>query len=199
MTDLTAGRHVAAAPNTFILPVLNLVMAAGLGAALGGWQGALAGVLVLALAYGLFRLAAILRSRLAQRAVTSGPVRDFRAPLRMVGGLLLIPFIPVVMAVVFGLSIAWNVVLKAKPELGERSKPLETVPAARAPAARFMDGFFSAKALPLTAINLLLLITLGCVAIGIEVAFYAALLAVPIGICTMVMVALDASREPSED
>jgi hypothetical protein len=63
---------------------------------------------------------------------------------------------------------------------------------------RLLLGLFTSVNLPMTAVNILLLVVLGCVGIGIEVAFYAALAAVPVMIVALVMVAIEASREPDD-
>lgn len=52
-------------------------------------------------------------------------------------------------------------------------------------------GFFSAEQLPLTMVNLVLAILCGCMIWGIDVAFYAALIGVPIVVLTLTIVALD--------
>ena len=54
----------------------------------------------------------------------------------------------------------------------------------------------SPRGLPLLLTNILLLLAIGCVTLGIGVALYAALLAVPAMIATMMLVALDGSAEP---
>ena len=64
---------------------------------------------------------------------------------------------------------------------------------------RLLVGLFAPDVLPLTAVNALLLLVLATVMIGIEVAFYAALAAVPILVVTLAMVAIDASRDPEEE
>ena len=71
--------------------------------------------------------------------------------------------------------------------------------------ASFTASGFTPSNLPGTTLNLLLLLllvlvlVLGCVLIGIEVAFYAALAAVPIMLVTLMMVAVESSREPDKD
>ncbi|KUL93853.1 hypothetical protein DK26_21505 [Bosea sp. WAO] len=52
-------------------------------------------------------------------------------------------------------------------------------------------SFFTAEQLPWTMINLTLAILIGCLQYGIDVAFYAALIGVPIVVLTLIVIALD--------
>ncbi len=59
------------------------------------------------------------------------------------------------------------------------------------PLGLIYSGFFSAEQLPLTMVNLVLAILCDCMIWGIDVAFYAALIGVPIVVLTLTIVALD--------
>lgn len=52
-------------------------------------------------------------------------------------------------------------------------------------------GFFTPEQVPLTLVNVVLAIFLGCLMYGIDVAFYAALIGVPIVVLTLMVVALE--------
>lgn len=56
----------------------------------------------------------------------------------------------------------------------------------------FLYGsLFTAEQLPWTMINITLAILIGCLQYGIDVAFYAALIGVPIVVLTLIVIALD--------
>lgn len=61
---------------------------------------------------------------------------------------------------------------------------------------KFLYGFVSADQLPLTMVNITLAILVGSMAFGIDVAFYAALIGVPIVVLTLMVIALDPGPEP---
>jgi hypothetical protein len=60
-------------------------------------------------------------------------------------------------------------------------------------------SFFTAEQLPWTMVNVTLAILLGSMQFGIDVAFYAALIGVPIMVLTLIVIALDLDSEsPSQ-
>lgn len=61
---------------------------------------------------------------------------------------------------------------------------------------KFLYGFISADQLPLTLVNITLAILVGTMAFGIDVAFYAALIGVPIVVLTLMVIALDPGPDP---
>lgn len=64
---------------------------------------------------------------------------------------------------------------------------------------KFLYGFVSADQLPLTMINITLAILVGSMAFGIDVAFYAALIGVPIVVLTLMVIALDPGPDPEAE
>lgn len=62
----------------------------------------------------------------------------------------------------------------------------------------FLKGFYSPENLPLTMVNITLAILVGSLAFGIDVAFYAALVGVPIVVLTLTVVALEPGETPAE-
>ena len=173
--------------------LLNLLLATALGAYLGGWPAALAGAGAMsALLGGFFLAPRIVRARQALGRV-GGHVW---ALLRPLAGLVLLPPVAALTLAAGLLLLVWH------RTLGRIERP--SLAPARAPVAllrRIRDllaGLFSAENMPMTAVNALLLLLLGCIAIGIQVAFYAALAAVPVLICTLMMVAVESSREPQD-
>lgn len=198
MTDMPAHPAPASASSRVEMPralpfLLNVALAAGLGGFLGGWAGALAGAGALFLLLAAFFLApAIVRLRHALGRVGAA----IWTLLRPLFGLLLLPPVALIALGASLLILAWE------RTVGRLSGP--AVPAALAPLrllGRVRDllfGLLKPENLPMTSINVLLLLVLGCVAIGIQVAFYAALAAVPVMICTLMMVAVESSREPED-
>ena len=77
--------------------------------------------------------------------------------------------------------------LAAAGRLGQRAKSR---------GISFLKGMVSERGLPLLLANLLLALVIGCVLLGMGVALYAALIAVPVMIATMMLVAVDGSDEP---
>lgn len=173
--------------------LLNLLLATALGGYLGGWPAALAGAGAMsALLGGFFLAPRIVRARQALGRF-GGHVW---ALLRPLAGLVLLPPVAALTLAAGLLLLVWH------RTLGRIERPsLAPARVAVALLRRMRDllaGLFSAGNLPMTAVNTLLLLLLGCIAIGIQVAFYAALAAVPVLICTLMMVAVESSREPQD-
>lgn len=173
--------------------LLNMALAGALGFFLAGWPGALAGAGALLVLLAGFSLA----PQIAQ--ARQGVEQAGRAAwmmLRPLVGLILFPPVAV-------LTLALGLLLMVSERVSGRIK-WPAVPGSLSVLAplrtwrRLLLGLFTAANLPMTAVNVLLLVVLGCLAIGIEVAFYAALAAVPIMIVALVMVAIESSREPDD-
>ncbi|WP_421699192.1 hypothetical protein [Ancylobacter sp.] len=177
--------------------LLNMALAAALGGFLAGAVGALAGAGVLlallaafALGPTLARHVVPLSARLARAAAPLGAV------LRPLLGLALLPPAALVTIGASLLLLAWQ------RTLGRLDLPeLSVVAALQRRVGAFLDllgGLLAADNLPMTAVNALLLLVLGCVLGGIQVAFYVALAAVPVLICALMMLAVESSREPED-
>lgn len=177
--------------------LLNMALAAALGGFLGGWAGALAGAGVLlallaafALAPALARQVPPLSARLARVAAPVGAV------LRPLLGLVLLPPAALVTIGASLLLLVWQ------RTLGRLNPPQLPVIAALQRGGdtvrELLLGLLAADNLPMTAVNALLLLVLGCVLGGIQVAFYVALAAVPVMICALMMLAVESSREPED-
>lgn len=174
--------------------LLNSTLAAGLGLFVGGWTGAALAVALLAAAFGLFWLAGWSRRNGAAIAALKQAIR---ALLRPAVGLALLPLTVLMTIPVVAFHSAWL-------RIGHLLTTPRIAPARRAfgclrRLASFLASGFTPHNLPGTALNLLLVLILGCVVIGIEVAFYAALAAVPIMLVTVMMVSIESSREPEQD
>lgn len=173
--------------------LLNVLLASALGGSLAGLAGALAGAGTLFALLGFFFLApGIARARLVLMRAAS----RLWALLRPLVGLVLLPPAALVAITASLLLFAWDRTLG-------RLKPsgLPATPSPRRALIALRDlllGLLAAENLPMTAVNALLLLVLGCVAIGIQVAFYAALAAVPVLICALMMLAVESSREPED-
>ncbi|WGD28836.1 hypothetical protein AncyloWKF20_13660 [Ancylobacter sp. WKF20] len=173
--------------------LLNVLLAGALGYHLGGWMAALAGAGALLVVLGGFLLAPQIGQ--ARRALERVG-RSVWVMLRPLVGLVLFP--PVA-----AITLVLSVLLLVGGRVGARiNRP--AVPGSLSALAtlrawrHLLLGLFTSVNLPMTAVNILLLVVLGCVGIGIEVAFYAALAAVPVMIVALVMVAIEASREPED-
>jgi hypothetical protein len=173
--------------------LLNVLLAGALGFYLGGWIAALAGAGALLALLGGFFLAPLIG-------------RGWRA-LERLGRLVWVMLRPLVGLVLFPPVAAVTLVLSVLLLIGGRVGARINRPALPGSLSvlailrtwrRLLLGLFTSVNLPMTAVNILLLIVLGCVGIGIEVAFYAALAAVPVMIVALVMVAIEASREPDD-
>lgn len=199
---LRDGVPLRPAPMPRAVPfLLNMALAAALGGFLGGGAGALAGaggllallaafVLAPTLARHVARHVPPLSARLARAAAPLGAV------LRPLLGLVLLPPAALVTIGACLLLLAWQ------RTLGRLNPPQLSVIAAlqrRIDALRkLLGGLLAADNLPMTAVNALLLLVLGCVLGGIQVAFYVALAAVPVLICALMMLAVESSREPED-
>lgn len=191
MSEIPADRQVALpAPVPFLL---NAILAGALGWIIAGWQGFAFGVVLLvaflAVVWSVGRLHA--NRSLLQRL--SAFAMKLLSPF--VGLLLLPPTVLFALTVMIALWV-WE------RSLGRLTMPAISVTRPLAGSLRkvssFMRGFFTPSELPRTAVNFLLVLILGTVAAGIQVAFYAALVAVPIVVCALLMVAVESSREPEE-
>lgn len=174
--------------------LLNLVLASVLGAGIAAWPGAAVGGAALIAAYMFIWLMRWLRENVA----TCRTVRDRGiALIRPPAALVALPFVIVLAAVAMVVSAVWEAVRPSwrlhAPSLSAATSRLRDL------LRRILGEFFSPARLPTTAVNALLLLTLASVVIGIDVAFYAALAAVPLITLTLVMVAIDSSREPDGD
>ncbi|MBX3578342.1 MAG: hypothetical protein KF723_14140 [Rhizobiaceae bacterium] len=189
MSDPEPGTLPAAVPF-----LLNASLAAGLGLFVGGWIGAALAFALLASVFGLFWLA---RWSRRHSAAISTRLQAVRTAIRPVLGLLLLPFAMLLTIPIVALYSAW---LRVERFFKAPDVDLAT-PLVRSIRrfGSFLASGFTPRNLPGTAVNLLLVLVLGCVLIGIEVAFYAALAAVPIMLVTLMMVAIESSREPDED
>lgn len=177
--------------------LLNMALAAALGGFLGGWAGALAGAGVLlallaafVLAPKLVRYVPPLSARLARATA------PLRAVLRPLLGLMLLPPAALVTIGASLLLLAWQRTLGRlnPPQLPVIAALQRGIDALRG----LLGGLLAAGNLPMTAVNALLLLVLGCVLGGIQVAFYVALAAVPVLICALMMLAVESSREPED-
>lgn len=173
--------------------LLNMLLASALGFYLGGWQGALAGAGALLLVLGGFFLAP--QIAWARRGVERAGHAAWLL-LRPLVGLALLPLV-MLAALIVGLFLMLGERvghLVRRPMPTGQISPVKLLREGRA----LLAGLLAPMNLPMTAVNALLLVVLGCVAIGIQVAFYAALAAVPVMIVTLVMVAIESSREPDD-
>lgn len=177
-----------------ILPfALNAALATGLGAFVGGWLGASIALALLVCVFALFWLVWWSRKN---RSKISALQQAVLRPLRPVLALILLPFALAVSLPVVAAYSAW---LKTERFFRVPYIDLGTplVRLAQRFAAFIASGFRPSN-LPGTALNLLLVVVLACAVVGIEVAFYAALAAVPIMLVTLMMLAIESSREPEE-
>lgn len=174
--------------------LLNLILAGGLGAAIHGALGAAigAGLLIAVFLFVWF-------VRLCQRRADD--VQRFaKGAWRLLKPLLALALLPAMLvftAVCLGVGIVWQRVGRGLllPSVAMLARMRDVA----GWALNLVRGLFAVENLPATALNALLLLIIGCVAVGIEVAFYSALAAVPILIFTLAMVALDSSKEPEQD
>lgn len=191
MSEISTERPVALpAPLPFLL---NALLSGALGWIIAGAQGLCIGIVLLvtflAIVWSIGR--AYANRSLIQKLLT----RVLKI-LRPCAGLVLLP--PTILLALITMATLW---------LWERSFGRITIPAVSLSqplvggiqsSGRFMAGFFKPAELPRTAVNFLLLLIIGTVAAGIQVAFYAALVAVPIVICVLLMVAVESTNEPEE-
>lgn len=184
---VAASRHMPSAARPNPLPfLLTLLLAAALGASLGGVAAAAA----MAGAVALFLMAPLMAAPLARAAGLAW------MGLRPLVGLVLLPPVAIFTLALSVLLLAWDRTAGRFDRLA-LSSPIAPLALLRT-LRRLLTGLFAAENLPLTAVNALLLVVLGCVGIGIEVAFYAALAAVPVLIIALVMLAIESSREPQD-
>lgn len=173
---------------------LNAALAGGLGFTVAGWRGAAVAIALLIAVFCLVWFASYARrnrEKLNKIAAIAWTV------LKPFVGLFSLPFvllltIIVVSAALVGSRLGRFVRVPSVPVLS-------SIQGLGRKTLRFLRAFFRPANLPATAANLLLLLTLLSVAIGIEVAFYVALAAVPVMILTFAMVAIEFSFEPGEE
>ncbi len=192
MTDFPEDKKIEL-PS--LLPFLmNMALASALGAMMAGWLGAVLGGALLMAVFAFIWLISFLRSRKMKLKRIAELLWRLARPLI---GIIVLPVVLILTAVVVGITYVWQ---RGERFIGIPSvSVIAPITTAARRGRRFLLGFFTPRNLPGTALNFLLLLTLGCVAIGIEVAFYAALAAVPIVILTLAMVALESSNEPEQD
>lgn len=190
--NLNIKHTIGARSGTLFL--FNTGMALFIGAAIDGLEGALMGIVVWSALIALQFLSRRLHSDLILLSRLQSLVRvTFYAtcaiiclPLILLGGLIV--------AFIFYTNNIWGGIGTRKPDFDLRAR---TIAVANC-FFHFAVSFVRPPALPLTIVNLLMLIVIGSVMIGIQVAFYVALSAVPVMLVTLVMVAIDSSAEPED-
>lgn len=180
--------------NSMFPVVINLLLAAIVGYLLGGVVGAGVGAMLMLV---LNALVALVRQQLARAATR--PVGG-RSVGREVGNLLLkalaIPFGLFGAAVTTGAAVAMFVLSPVTGPLGCVGREIAATPGR---IVRFIANLFSPNLLPWTLGNALLLIVIGVVTVGIDVAFYVALTAVPLLILVLAKLAITGGEEPDEE
>jgi hypothetical protein len=181
----------AALPAT--LPfLLNFLLSAAIGFVIAGGMGAAIGAVSI---FGFYCLMLVVRS-LLRNEVLERTIALLWTILRPIIGLILLPPTLIFAGVVMACTFAWE------RSFGRIALPALRISLPIADAARrlfgFVRGFFTPAELPRTAVNGLLLLLVATLAVGIEVAFYAALVAVPMVICAVLMIAVESSSEPDE-
>jgi hypothetical protein len=174
--------------NELLRGAINLAMAALVGYLMGGLIGTAVAVVLLVLAYGVW---------LAIRSLPKNPGDSAAAKLAgegagLVGKALAIPLGLIGAAIVMGIGIALSIAQPVLRPLAALSV-LATVPGR---LYRFGASLFREDVLPWTLGNVILLLLGGVVVIGIDVAFYAALIAVPLLILGLALLALKGGEDP---
>lgn len=174
--------------NELLRGAINLAMAALAGYLIGGLIGMAAAVVLLVLAYGIWFA---IRS-LPKNPGDSPAAKVAGEGLGLLGKALAIPLGLIGAAVVMGIGIAVSIAQPVLRPLAALSV-LATVPGR---LYRFGASLFRDDVLPWTLGNVILLLIGGVVVIGIDVAFYAALIAVPLLILALAMLALKGGEDP---
>ncbi len=174
--------------NELLRGAINLAMAALAGYLMGGLIGTAVAVVLLVLAYGVW---------LAIRSLPKNPGDSAAAKLAgeglgLLGKALAIPLGLIGAAVVMGIGIGLSIAQPVLRPLAALSV-LATVPGR---LYRFGASLFRDEVLPWTLGNVILLLIGGVVVIGIDVAFYAALIAVPLLILALALLALKGGEDP---
>ncbi len=183
-----------AAIKSAVVFLLNAALCMTIGGVFFGPWGLLGGLLAWLCAALVPRL---IRAGLARQTQLRGARRLGLKLLRTGGALIALPFVLV-------FTIAYMTVAHLWGTLAQPLRRIAPFPAgrgrgvARATGA-FLRSFARPDVLPLTVANLLMILVIACVLVGIQVAFYVALAAVPVMILTLVMVAIDFSAEPEDD
>lgn len=170
---------------------INILLAALVGFGLYGLVGAALAVLGWLLA-GLALKAAGTAS-LQQAAL--GLARFGLTLARRVIGLLAFPFLLALGLVAGFASLGRQHVDGYLPTLPAVSRLADR----RAALRRFFRSWLEPRSIALTLANLLVLIAIGCITIGMEVALFVALGAVPVILLVLMMLAVDSSSEPEDD
>lgn len=174
-----------------LLPFLmNMALAFALAAMMAGWQGVLSGAALMTAVFAFIWLIGILQLKSLTIRRIATILLGLLCPIV---GIVLCPIMLSLRVVFIGIAYVWQ--RKKVISMPEISVVAPIKQAARSDRC-FVLRFFTLRNLPWIALNLLLLLMLGCVAIGIEVAFYATLATVLIMILTLVMVALESNKEP---
>jgi len=169
-----------------IFYILNLVMAAALGWTLGGWRGAALALLIVAVVIGA---PAVLHR--------AGP-----RPRKLGRAVLLTVSLPLAgIAMVIALGVLWIVkAIGARLPMPRDNRPIFIPLLAHLTAIRFglrpIGSLVKPEVLPWSLANVVLLLVLACAVEGVTVALYVALLAVPVMLLGLVMLALE-SGEPT--
>lgn len=183
-----------AAIKSAVVFLLNAGLCMTIGGVFFGLWGLLGGLLVWLCAAGVPRLIRAARGRQTQ---IRGALRLGLKLLRTGGALIALPFVLV-------FTIAYMTVAYLWEKVTQPLRRIAPFPAGRGRGVArsmgaFLRSFVRPDVLPLTVANLLMILVIACVLVGIQVAFYVALAAVPVMILTLVMVAIDFSAEPEDD
>lgn len=186
-----SGTHSPAAhASGWLLSIGNVAMTAALGYGLGGLAGSLFAVgSVVLLLLGLQGFA-WLRGALARRrsGETAWPVE-----VAIIGGkLLLAPFaLALAIVVAVGTTLLGLLLSAARRSPAAAAAPEHPPARAAGPPRNWKENFADGGNVAFMIGNLILLLVIASIWIGIEVAYYAALLATPIWLLVLIMLAIE--------
>lgn len=172
--------------------LVNLVLAGAVGLFAAGPMGAIMAMLVLCAAFGLF----LLWHRFDQGQAKGG-TRHRSQFSEAIGALTRFVSIPFGFAAVFVLTMIALVTAALAP-LVRPLKVLGRVAGLPARSVRFVSGLFDESNLPWSLGNITLLLIFGILVLGIDLAFYVALIAVPLLLLALAMLAITGGEDPEE-
>lgn len=170
--------------------LFNLVLAMAAGFLAGGMIGSVVAALILLIFAGLF-----LAWRHLDRLTIPGGQRVIRAVRAGMGLVLRLAAIPLALIGSLLMTLAALVLALLAPLAG----PLRLLAGlASVPGrfGRFLISLFDETVLPWTLGNTALLLVIGVLVLGIDVAFYAALIAVPLLLLALAMLAITGGEDP---
>ena len=186
-------------PENSVLILLNGLGAGILGYAVWGLTGGVVGALACMIVAATMPAAARLRSLAAPKRRQTAQSSVAAEAGRAIASVLAFPFVMLGAVVVTAFAMSAALLLMGAKRLRQTAGTLlPSSSASQSPGRQTSSAFFNSlgapESLTMLIANLLLLLIIGCALFGMDVAFYAALVATPVWLLGLMLIAINGSK-----